>query len=496
MVEKRVQAKWNEKLIMDMGAEGRRAHMPDKLDIPKVNFDGDWKREVPAKLPEVSELELVRHIVRLSQMNHGVDVGSYPLGSCTMKYNPKVNERIARIEQFAFMHPDTPAMAQQGNIEILYRLQEVLKAITGFGGVTVQPAAGAQGEYVGMLIAKAYHDERGDFKRTKVLVPDSAHGTNPASAAMAGYKVVELPSNEEGYVDLEALESALDETVAAFMITNPNTLGIFEPQVKEISDMVHKAGGLMYLDGANFNGVVGVVKSADMGFDIQHFNLHKTFSGPHGGGGPGCGPVGVVDKLVKYLPKPLARYDKERDWYYFDYELPHSIGRVHGYNGNFGIAIRALAHMYRNGGPGIRAMCEAAVLNANYLMEKMKNIRGFDVPKAEGVPRKHEFLAAPLTLMRDTGINAGDVAKAILDYGIHSPTVYFPMIVKEALLIEPTEAETKTALDDIIDAFEEIAENAYADAEKVKNMPYTTSKGRLDEFSLAKNPVLIKKNEY
>jgi len=490
MVEKRQQAHWQEKLIMDKGRPGRRAHIPDQLDIPHASIPTTWQRQQPAALPEVSELELVRHVVRLSQMNHGVDVGPYPLGSCTMKYNPKVNERIARFDAFAMMHPDTPDIAQQGNIEVLYRLQEVLKTITGFGGVTVQPAAGAQGEYVGMLISRAYHADRGDHQRTKVLIPDSAHGTNPASAAMAGYKVVELPSTENGYVDLEALAAALDDTVAAFMITNPNTLGIFEPQIKEISKMVHDAGALMYLDGANFNGVVGMVRSADMDFDIQHFNLHKTFSGPHGGGGPGCGPVGVADHLVDFLPTPLAAYDPDKDLYYFDYDRPKSIGRVHGYHGNFGIAIRALAYIYRNGGIGLRKMCQAAVLNANYLMEKVKQIKGYVVPKATGIPRKHEFIASPVPLMNDTGVTAGDIAKAILDYGIHSPTVYFPLIIKEALLIEPTEAENRDSLDDIVDALREIAEQAYADADSIHAMPKLTSRGRLDEYELAKNPVL------
>lgn len=493
MAGKRQQAKWHEDLIMDKGGPGRRAFIPESIAIPQAEISSQWKRKEPADLPEVAELELVRHIVRLSQMNHGVDVGPYPLGSCTMKYNPKINERIARFDAFAMMHPDTPDIAQQGNIEVLYRLQEALKTITGFAGVTVQPAAGAQGEYVGMLVARAYHEDRGDHKRTKVLIPDSAHGTNPASAAMAGYKVVELPSTENGYVDLEALEAALDDTVAAFMITNPNTLGIFEPNVREISDMVHKAGALMYLDGANFNGVVGVVRSADMGFDIQHFNLHKTFSGPHGGGGPGSGPVGVADHLVKFLPTPLAAYDETKDHYYFDHDHPKSIGRVHGYHGNFGIALRALAHIYRNGGEGLRKMCESAVLNANYLMEKVKEIKGYAVPLAKGVPRKHEFIASPVPLMRETGITAGDIAKAILDYGIHSPTVYFPMIIKEALLIEPTEGETRDELDEVVTALREIAETAYANADEIHAMPKLTAKGRLDEYKLAKNPVLSRR---
>lgn len=490
MVEKRQQAQWFEPLITEKGAPGRRAYIPMRIDVPKVELPAQWQRKEPAALPEVNELELVRHFVRLSQMNHGVDVGPYLLGSCTMKYNPKINERIARLDPFAMMHPDTPDIAMQGNIEVIYRLQEVLKVITGFAGVTVQPAAGAHGEYVGMLIAKAYHKSKGDDKRTKVLVPDSAHGTNPASAAMAGYKVVELPSDKNGYVDLEALEAAMDETVAAFMITNPNTLGVFEPHIKEITDTVHKYGGLCYLDGANFNGVVGMVRPSDMGFDIMHFNMHKTFSGPHGGGGPGCGPVGVVEKLVPFLPKPLAAYDAAKDFYYFDYDLPQSIGRVHGYHGNFGIILRTLAYIYRNGGEGLRQACQSAVLNANYLMHKMQDIKGFSVPLAHGVPRKHEYLASAYRLLQDTGVNAGDIAKAILDYGMHAPTVYFPLIVPEALLIEPTEAETKTDLDNVLAAFQEISDLAYADADKVHAMPEMTAKGRLDELALAKNPKL------
>ena len=492
---KRQQAKWPEKLITEMGGPGRRAHIPETTDIPHVELSNEWKRKEIAQLPEVSELELVRHVVRLSQMNHGVDVGEYPLGSCTMKYNPKVNERIARMEGFGMMHPDTPDQAMQGSIEVIYRLQEVLKKVTGFAGITVQPAAGAQGEYVGMLITKAYHESHEDTKRNKVLVPDSAHGTNPASAAMAGFKVVELPSDDNGYVDLEALKAALDDTVAAFMITNPNTLGLFEPQILEISKLVHESGALMYMDGANYNGIVGMVRPVDMGFDIMHLNMHKTFSGPHGGGGPGCGPVGVAQDLVEFLPTPLAAWDEINKKFYLDFSLSHTIGRVHTYFGNFGIILRTLAYIYRNGGEGLRKVCESAVLNANYLMHKFKDIEGFAVPKAKDVPRKHEFIASPLKMMRETGVTAGDVAKALLDYGIHSPTVYFPLIVKEALMIEPTEAETKDSLDKMAAAFKEIAEAAYANAESVKSAPTMTSRSRLDEFALAKNPVLTERQK-
>ena len=493
MVNKRRQAQWPEELITNMGYSGRRAHIPQLVDVPRTNLPDGWQRKNPANLPEVSELELVRHIVRLSQMNHGVDVGEYPLGSCTMKYNPKVNERIARFDNYAAMHPDAPEMAMQGNLEIIYRLQEALKIITGFDGVSVQPAAGAQGEYVGMLITKAFHELNGEGHRNKVLVPDSAHGTNPASAAMAGYKVVELPSDANGFVDLEILKAALDENVAAFMITNPNTLGIFEPQILEICELVHGFGALNYLDGANFNGIVGMVRPSDMGFDIMHLNMHKTFSGPHGGGGPGCGPVGVVDKLVKFLPKPMIAHDEKRDYYYLDNDRPHSIGRVHGYFGNFGIILRTLAYIYRNGGPGLRAVCQSAVLNANYLMEKVSQIKGFSVPFAKDMPRKHEFIASPTKLLKDTGVTAGDIAKAMLDYGVHSPTIYFPLIVKEAMMIEPTEAETRDSLDKIYEVIKEIAEKAYENGDLVHQMPLLTSKGRLDEFALAKDPVLSHK---
>lgn len=495
MIQKRTQAKWNEKLIMDKGFAGRRTHIPHKLDIPSIKIPDNLKRGKIAALPEISELELVRHVIRLSQMNHGVDVGEYPLGSCTMKYNPKVNERIARFEQFTELHPDTPDQFMQGSIEVIFRLQEAIKVLTGFAGVTVQPVAGAQGEYVGMLTARAYHEERGDNKRTTVLVPDSAHGTNPASAAMAGYKVIELPSTPEGFVDLDGLEAALDDSIAAFMITNPNTLGLFEPNILKIAEMVHNAGALMYLDGANFNGIMGMVKATDMGFDIMHLNLHKTFAGPHGGGGPGSGPVGVVEKLVKYLPKPMAAYDKEKDHYYFDFDLPHSIGRLHAYYGNFGVLVRALAYIYRNGGEGLRKVCESAVLNANYLMEKVKEIKGFTVPKSENLPRKHEFIASPVHMMQETGISANDIAKALLDYGIHSPTIYFPLIVHEAMMFEPTEGETKSNLDHMVGALKEISELAYSDSEKVHQMPLLTGSSRLDEFNLAKNPVLSKKSD-
>ncbi len=492
--KKRIQAKWPEPLITSLGGKGRRAFIPDPVDVPSSTIPSDWKRKDKINLPEVGELELVRHVVRLSQMIHGVDVGSYPLGSCTMKYNPKINERIARLEGFAMAHPDVPDDAQQGTIEVIYRLQEALKKLTGFHSVTTQPAAGAAGEFAGVMTIRAYHLANGDTKRKSIIIPDSAHGTNPASAAMAGFEVIEIPSNEHGEVDLEALESVLDDTVAGFMLTNPNTLGIFESNIKKITDMVHSVGGLCYMDGANFNGIMGMVLPAQMGFDIMHMNLHKTFTGPHGGGGPGSGPIGVVEKLAKFLPAPLAAYDEDAKRYYWDYSHKDtSFGRLHGYNGNFGINLRALAYIYRNGGEGLRKACESAVLNANYLLHKVKEIRGLTVPRLGERPCKHEFVASAAPMTMDTHVTALDIAKAMLDYGVHSPTVYFPLIVKEALMIEPTEAETLQDLDQIYAILQKISDEAYSNAELVTKSPLTTAFGRVDEASLARKPVLSTK---
>lgn len=493
-IKKRIQAKWNEPLIMDKGGNGRRAYIPEPINIPQVDIPSQWRRKKRVNLPEVSELELVRHVIRLSQMIHSVDIGPYPLGSCTMKYNPKVNERIARFEEFAMMHPETPDEYQQGTIEVNYRLQEALEKLTGFDKVTVQPVGGAQGEYTGVLVMRAYHLSRGDTKRSSIIIPDSAHGTNPASAAMAGYKVIEIPTNEHGNVDFEALEAVLDETIAGIMLTNPNTLGIFERDIVKINEMVHAVGGISYMDGANYNGIVGVTRPADMGYDIMHMNLHKTFTGPHGGGGPGSGPVGVVEKLAKFLPSPLAARDREKNTYYWDYSHAEtSIGRLHGYNGNFGINLRALAYIYRNGGIGLRTVCETAVLHANYLMHKVRKIKGLVTPRIGEMPCKHEFIASAAPMLADTHVSANDIGKAMLDYGVHAPTVYFPLIIREALLIEPTESETKNALDEIVEVLQKISDDAYQDAKLVTEAPFTTSSGRLDEMALAKNPILSQK---
>ncbi len=489
MIHKRTQAKWEEPLILNKGGAGRRAYIPESVNLPKETIPDEWIRKSPLELPQVSELELVRHVVRLSQMIHGVDVGPYPLGSCTMKYNPKINERIARFPGFADMHPQAPEQSIQGTLEVFFWLQETLKKLTGFDAVTIQPPGGASGEFTGVLVIKAYHEARNDTKRDTIIIPDSAHGTNPASAAMAGFKVIEIPSTEDGYVDLEALKSVLTENIAGFMITNPNTLGLFEPNIQEICKMVHDVGGLNYLDGANFNGIVGVIKPAKMGFDVMHMNLHKTFTGPHGGGGPGSGPVAVSEKLRKYLPVPIAA--KKDQTFYWDFSNKKtSIGKVHGYNGNFGIALRALLYILRNGGPGLRKTCETAVLNANYLLHHVRQINGLTIPKGKNVPCKHEFVASASKLLKETGVSTNDIAKAMLDYGVHSPTVYFPLIIKEALMIEPTESESKQSLDLIADVFKEITKLAYSDPDSVKNSPHLTSTGRLDEVTLAKKPVL------
>ena len=489
-IKKRTQAKWPEALITELGGKGRRAFIPDPIDVPKKEAPSAWKRETEIKLPEVGELELVRHVVRLSQMIHGVDVGAYPLGSCTMKYNPKINERIARFEGFAMAHPELPESAQQGTIEVIYRLQEVLKKLTGFHTVTTQPAAGASGEFAGVMTIRAYHLANGDTKRKSIIVPDSAHGTNPASAAMAGFEVIEIPSRSNGEVDLDALESVLDDTVAGMMLTNPNTLGIFESQVKKITEMVHSVGGLCYMDGANFNALMGIARPADMGFDVMHMNLHKTFTGPHGGGGPGSGPIGVTEKLAKFVPAPLANFDGKK--YFWDYSHEKtSFGRLHGYNGNFGINLRSLAYIYRIGGEGLKRSAESAVLNANYLLQKIKDIKGLTIPRLpEGKPCKHEFVASAAPMLQDVHVSALDIAKAMLDYGVHSPTVYFPLIVKEAMMIEPTEAETKQDLDMIYSILKNISEEAYTDSELVIDTPNTTASGRVDEASLARHPVL------
>jgi glycine dehydrogenase subunit 2 len=440
-------------------------------------------RSQEAALPEVYEVDVIRHYTSLSRRNFGIDNGFYPLGSCTMKYNPKINEDVARYPGFAKIHPYQPEESIQGALELLYTLQNDLAAVTGMDKVTLQPAAGAHGEFTGLMMIRAYHESRGET-RTKVIVPDSSHGTNPASATVAGFNTVTIPSNERGLVDLDALRAAVGPDTAALMLTNPNTLGLFEEQIEEIARIVHEAGGLLYYDGANSNAILGIARPGDMGFDVVHLNLHKTMSTPHGGGGPGAGPVGVKAKLVPFLPKPLVER-REDGSFYLDYDNPTSIGRVKGYNGNFGILVRAYAYIRSLGPDGLRRVSECAVLNANYLLRRLAPY--FDVPFDRFC--KHEFVLSGKTL-KPYGVRTLDVAKRLLDFGFHPPTIYFPLNVEECIMIEPTETESKETLDAFADTLIRIAEEAKTNPELVKNAPYTTPVRRLDEATAARKPVL------
>lgn len=434
-------------------------------------------------LPDLDETQLVRHFHRLSQMNYGIDSGIYPLGSCTMKYNPKICEEIAGWDNFSYTHPCQDVSTVQGNLEIMFELERMLCAITGMDYFSLQPAAGAQGEFLGMLLTKAYHEFNNDNKRNEVILPDTAHGTNPASVTMAGYKLIEIPSNKNGTVDLGMLEKALSDSTACFMLTNPNTLGIFESDIIEISKMVHKAGALLYYDGANINAIMGKARPGDMGFDIVHLNLHKTFGTPHGGGGPGSGPVGVKIKLEKFLPIP--RIAKKNESYFFDYDAPESIGKIKGFYGNFLVLLKAYIYITMMGGDGLKEVSEIAVLNSNYMKSKILDSKRYEMPFKD--LRKHEFVLSCEKLKQEKEIRASDVAKRLLDYGLHPPTIYFPLLVKEALMIEPTETESKEDLDNYIDALIKISDE---DAEIVKNAPNNTPVKRVDEVGATKNPIL------
>ncbi|MDN5277469.1 MAG: glycine dehydrogenase subunit 2 [Clostridiales bacterium] len=474
-------------LIFEMSKSGRKAYSLPHCDVPQLALEEmvprECLREEDARLPEVSEVDVVRHFMRLSQLNYGVDSGFYPLGSCTMKYNPKVNEDVAALAGFTQVHPQQPAETVQGCLEILYRMDRLLSEITGMDRFSLQPAAGAHGEMTGLMIIKAYHQHRGDVKRNKIIVPDSAHGTNPASAAMVGFDVVEVKSNDRGEVDLEALKAVVDDTTAGLMLTNPNTLGLFEGNILEIADIVHKAGGLLYYDGANMNAILGMVRPGDMGFDVVHLNLHKTFSTPHGGGGPGSGPVGVKEELEPFLPVPMVVFKDGR--YYLDYDRPLSIGRVKSFYGNFGVVVKAYAYIMSMGAEGLKRVSESAVLNANYLMERLKE--HYLVPYNRRC--MHEFVISAQR-QKEKGVSALDIAKRLMDFGFHPPTMYFPLIVKEALMIEPTETESKETLDAFADALIEIAREVEEQPEKVKGAPHTTPVRRLDEAKAARNPVL------
>jgi glycine dehydrogenase subunit 2 len=477
-------AKGSVPTIFEKGRPGRvGAEMPAPRHDPSEFLPEGALRKVLA-LPEVSEVEVIRHYTALSRRNYGVDNGFYPLGSCTMKYNPKVNEEAARLPGFAWIHPHQREEDVQGALQLLWELQRDLAEITGMDRVTLQPAAGAHGELTGILIAKAYHRSRGDHARDQVIVPDSAHGTNPATAAMAGYQVVHVPSDERGGVDVNALKRVLSHRTAALMLTNPNTLGVFDENIVEIARLTHEAGGLVYYDGANLNAILGIARPGDMGFDIVHLNLHKTFSTPHGGGGPGAGPVGVKAFLADFLPVPFVVQDGDR--FRLSYDAPRSIGRVRSFYGNFGVLVRAYTYIRALGRDGLRSVAEDAVLNANYLLARLKG--AFHLPFDRFV--KHEFVVAPPKELRRSGVRTLDIAKRLLDYGFHPPTVYFPLIVDEALMIEPTETETRETLDAFADAMLAILREAEADPELVKSAPHETPVARLDEARAARQPEL------
>ncbi|MBU9712227.1 aminomethyl-transferring glycine dehydrogenase subunit GcvPB [Evansella tamaricis] len=477
----------DQSLIFEVSQEGRIGHSLPELDIPEVDINElipeEYQREKEAELPEVSELQLVRHYTALSRRNHGVDSGFYPLGSCTMKYNPKINEDVARYPGFAHLHPYQSEETIQGALELMYKLQESLGEITGMDQVTLQPAAGAHGEWTGLMLIRAYHEANGDYQRTKVIVPDSAHGTNPASATVAGFDSVTVRSNEKGLVDLDHLREVVGDDTAALMLTNPNTLGLFEEQIVEMAKIVHKAGGKLYYDGANSNAILGITRPGDMGFDVVHLNLHKTFTTPHGGGGPGSGPVGVKKDLIPYLPKPLVA--KDGDWYYFDYDIPESIGRVKPYYGNFGINVRAYTYIRTMGPEGLKKVSEYAVLNANYMFRRLEPY--FDAPYTKHC--KHEFVLSGRR-QKKLGVRTLDIAKRLLDFGYHPPTIYFPLNVEECLMIEPTETESKETLDEFVDAMIQIAKEAEENPEIVQEAPHHTVIDRLDETTAARKPIL------
>ncbi|UAL51002.1 MULTISPECIES: aminomethyl-transferring glycine dehydrogenase subunit GcvPB [Metabacillus] len=479
--------KQDQPLIFELTKPGRTGYSLPSMDIPEIAADelipSEYLRTDEAELPEVSELDIMRHYTALSKRNHGVDSGFYPLGSCTMKYNPKINENVARMAGLAHIHPLQDESTVQGALELMYDLQEHLIEITGMDEVTLQPAAGAHGEWTGLMMIRAYHEANNDFNRTKVIVPDSAHGTNPASATVAGFETITVKSNEQGLVDLEDLKRVVGEDTAALMLTNPNTLGLFEENILEMAKIVHDAGGKLYYDGANLNAVLSKARPGDMGFDVVHLNLHKTFTGPHGGGGPGSGPVGVKADLIPYLPKPvLVKRDNK---YTFDYDRPQSIGRVKPFYGNFGINVRAYTYIRTMGPDGLKAVTEYAVLNANYMMRRLSE--AYDLPFDRHC--KHEFVLSGKR-QKKLGVRTLDIAKRLLDFGYHPPTIYFPLNVEECIMIEPTETESKETLDSFIDAMLQIAKEAEENPEIVQEAPHTTVVSRLDETTAARKPIL------
>ncbi len=469
-------------LIFEKSKTGRKCQNLPECDVPVVTLDAKDKREVKLHLPELSEGELSRHYTELAKKSHGVNDGFYPLGSCTMKYNPRVNEVAAGLEGFTDIHPLQPTETVQGCLEVFKTLESYLCEIAGMKRMTFQPAAGAHGEFTGLLLIKAYHKSRGDEKRKKIIVPDSAHGTNPASAAMAGFSVVSVPSGPDGCVDIEKLKEIAGDDVAGLMLTNPNTVGLFDKNILEITKIIHDCGGLCYYDGANLNAVMGTVRPGDMGFDVIHLNLHKTFSTPHGGGGSGSGPVGCKEFLVPFLPSILVEGEdklvavKEKD----------SIGEMKNFYGNFLVVVRALAYVMTLGKEGIPEASKNAVLNANYMMNKLKDL----YTMAYDEVCMHEFVMSLADLKKQTGVSAMDIAKGLLDFEIHPPTMYFPLIVDEALMVEPTETESKETMDEAIAVFRKLYETAGEDAESLHNAPMTTPVTRMDEVGAARHPIL------
>src|SRR3989441_476877 len=477
----------NEPLLFEEGSPGRRAFDLPKCDVPEKNLEDviDSKLlrdEIPA-MPELSEVDVIRHFTRISTWNYHIDLGLYPLGSCTMKYNPKINERMARLEGFALAHPHLPAQMIQGALEVQKRLENCLAEISGMDAVTLQPAAGAHGELTGILMIRAYHESRGN-PRKRILIPDSAPGRTPASAAIAGYVVESVPSSKRGTIDLEALRKLVNEDVAAIMITNPNTLGVFESEIAAVAELLHSHGALVYMDGANLNAMMGITRPGDFGIDVLHINLHKTFTTPHGGGGPGAGPVAVKKILEPFLPYPVVSRDAAGK-YLFDDKRPKSIGKIKAYNGQFGMHVRALCYILANGPEGLKEVSEVAVLNANYIRAKLKDSYAL----AYESPTLHEVVFSD-RLQARKDVHVWDIGKRLIDYGFHPPTVSFPLIVPGAIMIEPTETESKQELDGFIEAMLAIAREADETPETVKSAPHTTRVGRIDEAAAARKPIL------
>lgn len=476
-----------DKLIFELSKEGRTGYFLPECDVPELKIEDmipkEFVRASEIELPEVSEVDVVRHFTLLSNKNYGVDTGFYPLGSCTMKYNPKINEDMASISNFTEVHPYQPEDTVQGCLELMYNLSHSLAEISGMDDVSLHPSAGAHGELTGLMIIKAYHESRGDFGRKKIIVPDSAHGTNPASASVAGFEVVEIKSTKNGAIDIESLKAALGNDIAGLMLTNPSTLGLFERNIKEIAALVHDAGGLLYYDGANMNAIMGITRPGDMGFDVVHFNLHKTFTTPHGGGGPGSGPVGVKKMLIPFLPIPVV--EKNDSSFVLNYDRPLSIGKIKNFYGNFSIMVRAYTYILTMGAEGLKKVSETAVLNANYMKERLKKYYYLPIDEV----CKHEFILSGLAGEEHT-VSTLDIAKRLLDYGYHPPTIYFPLIVNEAIMVEPTETESLETIDDFIDTMIKIAEEAKENPELLKSAPYDTPVRRLDEVRAARTPIL------